>query len=1064
MCKNKEDGKLIATSTVAGVDVPFASHRLCVIDMNTRERFLVDTGADISVLAARNKTQGHSTSAKYQLYAANNTPIRTYGERTLELNLGLRRRFRWTFVVADVKTSILGADFLRSQKLVVDLHRRKLLDQVTDIDIDAIEINNHDPAVYMVNRDHTYHDILMKYPDVLRPMSLKTPPKHSVTHHIETTGPPLFARPRPLPPDKYKAAKLEFEKMIDMGICRPSKSSWASPLHVVTKKDGSLRVCGDYRRLNAVTVPDRYPIPRIQDFTYRLHGKTIFSKLDIKTAYFWIPNRKEDTEKTAIITPFGLFEFSCMTFGLRNSGQTFQRFMHEVLRGLDDHAFCFVDDILVHSTNPETHRKHVEEVLERLSKFGISLNIDKCEFGKKKIQFLGYEVTTEGIKPTEDHIKAIRKYPKPETVQELRRFLGMVNFYRDCLPRQAENQYELNKYLHNCKKNDKTSIQWTPEAEKAFDKCRQSIIDATTLTHPVPNAPLCLLTDASDKSLGGVLQQKVNNIWKPLAFFSKSMSETQRRYSVYDRELLAMYTAVRHMRRLIEGNDITIYTDHKPLSYALTKPPTSGDTPRRERQLHYVSQFCSNIKYIDGSKNQAADALSRIDKIEEIQLSSSIDFEKLAEDQDTDEDLKMMRENHNLRFDNVIFSGVSKTIVCESSTGKIRPYLPTAYRYAAFKAQHDISHPGVRTTRKLMASKYFWPAMNKEVGNWTRACIGCQRAKVQRHVNSPIGEFPDSARFEQIHIDIVGPLPLSNEFRYLVTIIDRCTRWPEAIPVRDITAETVAKAVYEGWIARFGCPLRATTDRGLQFQSSLFTALMTKFGVSHIKTTAYHPSSNGKIERWHRTLKAALMARGVCTRWSDELPTVLLGLRTALCADTNFSPALMTYGSTLRVPSDIFVPAKTNIEDASFVRRLTETMASLVPKHRRATCKQTFVYKDLTTCDYVFVRNDTVRGALKPPYDGPYEILERHDKYFKLQLPLRTSNVSIDRLKPAYILNEDTERAEFKRTAIAPPSPPPCPHQPASSPVHAPPACKPESAKPYVTRSGRVVKKRVRFA
>lgn len=197
-------------------------------------------------------------------------------------------------------------------------------------------------------------------------------------------------------------------------------------------------------------------------------------------------------------------------------------------------------------------------------------------------------MSSKGIKPTQERIQAIVSYPKPQTVQELRRFLGMINFYRNCLPHQAEHQHELNRYLHNSKKNDKTQIQWSQVAEEAFEKCRQSILEATTLTHRIPNAPLYLFTDASKTSIGAVLQQKVD-IWKPLAFFSKTMSETQRRYSVYDRELLAMYTAVKHLRRLIEGSDVTIFTDHKPLTYALTRTPSSSDTPRRERQLHYIS-------------------------------------------------------------------------------------------------------------------------------------------------------------------------------------------------------------------------------------------------------------------------------------------------------------------------------------------------------------------------------------------------------------------------------------------------------------------------------------------
>lgn len=1051
MLQEKETyGKLTPTPTVADVGVPSTSHRLCVYDRNTHERFLVDTGADISVLAATHKKHNNIENP-YKLYAANNSPIKTYGNKTIRLNFGLRRDFTWTFIVADVKTSILGADFLRHYKLLVDLDKKKLVDKVTELSIDALETKINAESIHVVSSDQVYHDILKQYPDVLRPMSLKEPSKHDVIHHIETTGPPLYARARPLPPEKYKAAKAEFERMLEMGICKPSNSPWASPLHVVKKKDGGLRVCGDYRRLNAVTQPDRYPIPRIQDFTYQLHNKKIFSKLDLKMAYYWIPIAKEDAPKTAIITPFGMFEFTCMTFGLRNSSQTFQRFMHQVLRGIEG-CFCFVDDILLCAEDKEQSKQLLHQVLQRLDKYGVTLNIDKCEFEKESITFLGYEVSAEGIKPSQERTQAIATYPKPKTIIELRRFLGMINFYRDCLPRQAEIQIELNKYLHNRKKNDKTPIDWTPQAEEAFEKCRQSISEATILSHPVPGSDLAIMSDASDHSLGAVLQQKIDNHWKPLAFFSKAMSDTQRRYSVYDRELLAMYTAVKHFRRLIEGCDVVIYTDHKPLAYALTRPASSSDTPRRERQLHFISQFCSRISYIKGEENIVADALSRL---EEIQCPTSIDYRQLSIDQENDEELKQLKKQVNLKFGQVSLPGLDKPITCELSTETPRPYLPVTYRYAAYQAQHGLCHPGVRTTRKQISSKFFWPSMNKEVGQWTQACVSCQRAKVNRHVTTTPNQFPPSQRFEHIHIDIVGPLRLSNEYRYCVTIIDRCTKWPEAIPVRDITAEIVAQALYNNWIVRFGCPLRITTDQGRQFESALFNGLMKKFGISRLRTTAYHPQSNGQVERWHRTMKAALMARGATTQWADELPTVLLGLRTALRQDNNLSPALMTYGTTLRIPSDFFIPTESKIEDAELVRRLSHTMTSLTPAPQasHSSC-QPFVYKDLATCTHVFIRNDTVRAPLTPPYDGPYEVLKRYEKYFNIQLPLRTAIVSLDRLKPAYIIQEPTDVTSSAPNISAAPTP--TPHQDTTTSTSA--------SKSYVTRSGRSVKRNVRFS
>lgn len=1018
---------------MAGVGVAKTNNRLCITDLKSRERFLVDTGADLSVLAAKNKQTPIETH--FKLFAANNTPIKTYGEKTLQLNLGLRRNYNWTFIIADVKMSILGADFLKYHRLLVDLHSKRLVDSMTEMSVNTMAIHTtQDTTLYVVEPGHQYQSLLQEFKDVLKPMTPTMQTKHNVKHHIETAGPPLFARPRPLSPTKYKAAKAEFQAMMAMGICQPSKSPWASPMHIVAKKDGNLRVCGDYRRLNSVTLPDRYPIPRLQDFTYQLDGMKIFTKIDLKQAFFWIPIDENDIEKTAITTPFGLFEFRCMPFGLRNAPQTFQRFMHEVLRNLDHCCYCFVDDVLVYSETPEKHEDHLRLVLKRLSDYGIGINLEKCLFGQKKLNFLGYEVTEEGISPTAERIETILNYPKPATIQELRRFLGMVNFYHDCLPNQSETQLDLNKLLHNTKKNDKTPIIWNQRLEDAFNKCRQSISEAVQLTHPVQGAPICIMTDASSSSVGAVLQQKVNDTWKPLSFFSKKLSDTQSRYSTYDRELLAIYMAVKHFRRLIEGNEVVVYTDHKPLTYALTKTERTSDTPKRERQLHFISQFCSKIEYIHGRDNIVADALSRITTID---CSSVIDFNMLAEQQSQDEDLAQLLKQQNLHFIKIPLPGLKKHIYCENSTQCPRPYLPKSFRETAYKALHELSHPGVRTTRKIITEKYFWPAMNKDVSEWTRCCTTCQRAKIHRHTKTPLVQFPESRRFEHIHVDIVGPLPPSEGYRYLVTIIDRCSRWPEAVPVSDITADTVARVIYDTWITRFGCPLRISTDQGRQFESSLFQKLMDKLGISRIRTSAYHPQSNGLVERFHRTLKTAIMARGNKHQWVQEISTVLFGIRTVIHKETNYSPATMIYGTSLRLPADIFTPAKINNEDPLYLRQLTESMAALNDSCARAPVRQqraSYVPKQLSTCTHVFMRIDSAKKSLTPPYEGPYEVIEKYDKYFKIRLPNREPVVSLDRLKPAHMLPASTEE-EMEET-------------------------------PYITRSGRIVKptKTVRFS
>nr|VZI48219.1 unnamed protein product [Spirometra erinaceieuropaei] len=362
------------------------------------------------------------------------------------------------------------------------------------------------------------------------------------------------------------------------------------------------------------------------------------------------------------------------------------------------------------------------------------------------------------------------------------------------------------------------------------------------------------------------------------------------------------------------------------------------------------------------------------------------------------------------------------TILGDVSTPSHRPFVPPSLRRKVFSSLHNLSHPGSRATDKLVSDRFVWPGMHKDLKAWTRACIACQRSKIQRHIKAPIGTFPGpGARFGHVHLDIVDPLPLSNGCSYLLTCVDRFTRWPEAIPLPDSAAPTVVKAFLSRWVAIFGSPSTITTDRGAQFEFNLFQSLLSFLGCTRIRTTAYHPAANVMAERFHRQLKASLRATDDPKNWTDHLPLVLLGICSALKPDIDCSAAELVFGATVRLPGEMISPIPRGaVEDPTNVlHRLRQFMLALSLVPPRSSASPSYLEKDLVTCSHVYVRCDRVRRLLEPPYDGPFRVISRGTKNFRIQRGTCEEVVSVDRLK-----------------AAVPDTPPdePCGPQPSASP------------------------------
>nr|VZI07667.1 unnamed protein product [Spirometra erinaceieuropaei] len=807
-----------------------------VCDTANRRRFLVDSGAQISVVPTIAAAHRFPNPGLH-LQAASCAPIPIFVTLSLTLNFGLRRSFTWVFVIADVPHALLGSDFLAEFDLLVDCRRARLLDRTTRLSVRGLTSFTAPTSLSLLDTatGSPFRRLLLTHPNIINPQFRSGEVQHDV------------------------------------------------------------------------------------DFAGALFCKAVCSKIDLVRAFHQIPVAPEDIPKTACTTPSSLSEFIRMPFDLRNAAQTLQMFINHVFHGLP-FVYAHINDLMVASRNEEEHKEHLALVFDRPDKFGVVIKPSNCVFGVPSLEFLGHPVDSEGLRPLTSKVEAVRNFPPPTSKRQLQRFLGMVSFYR----RFLSNCADLMLPLTNMLSGPKGPLELTGETLTAFERINNSLADVTLLTHLAP----------------------------------KLSSDT--RYSTFGRELLAIYLAVKHFRHFLEGRDFTVFTDHKPLTFPLRSRSVTYNS-REIAHVDYISQSTINIRYIDGTKNEVTDMLSR-PSLSSLQLSHGVDFCALAAEQQRvgcldDESVSA------LQLKDVPLTTGSGNILCDISTPFHHSFVPASTRRAVFQTLNGLSHPGIRSSQKLLAERFIWPGMNKDVKAWTRSCLSCQRNKVQRHNKSPPGTFPSpDARFSHVHLDVIGPLHPSNGFTHLLTCFDRYTRWAEAILLPNTQAETIVKAFVSRWVAVFGAPSTVTTDCGAQFELALFQTLLNVLVYTRIRMTAYHPAANGMVERFHHQLNPALRAVEDPGNWSDNLPLALLGIRAVLKSDVDCSAAEMVFSTILRLPGKMITSTSRGADETpeNLVHRLHQFMRSLFPVPPRTPMTESYVEKDFEFCTHVFVHCDRV--------------------------------------------------------------------------------------------------------
>ena len=1015
-----------------------------VYDANSKAWYLVDSGAAVSILPQKWYTRTTPDRGR-ALQAVNGTRIATYGVRHAQLRLG--HNYNHTFIVADVDEPVLGVGFLADHRL--DLrwldnghcqlyHARK---PAIPLRLGPAPANNLGLAVVtfkqyadeIKSKDSPvtppvppqYQALLDKYPQVTT-VKFNKHPRHNVTHSIDTGDhPPCIAKPRPLMPGtrKYVQGKKTMLEMEDVGIVErvgPGEPMlWSNALHLVNKPNGKMRVCGDYRPLNSKTKLDHFPIPNLRSFAANLRGCKFFSKVDLARAYYLVPLTEESAKKTTLTTPWGAFKFKRLSMGLKNAAQSFQKMMSHILAGVGN-IFCYLDDILIYNSNEQDHIKTIDTLLKRLSDNDLTISLDKCQFAAEELDFLGYRVNGDGIQPIHKKLQAIIDFPEPTRPKELLGFLGALNYYRRSLDKiDGLSPADVLQPLYRAA-TTKTPCKrfvdiWKQEGlQHYYNLAKRMLANACLLTHPDTSAPIALTTDASATSIGGCLEQFVNNRWEPLGFFSKHLKPNEVAWSTFKRELYAIQQALRHFMAEIDGRHVVCYTDHLPIVGAFQNPTALNHDSVAKAHLVEISQWTQDVRYLQGKSNVVADALSRpaagllgTANSQDTAMTSddptfdlagethpiaaidvqTVDLKALAQAQASCPEVASHREGKHPT--GLIMSDVELmpevVVYCDvANPEKPRPLLPPDFRQSIMQLFHNLSHPGKRESIRKIASRFYWPAMKSDIAQYVTDCVPCNRCKSGKIIRPPMVPRPIlQPRLQHVEVDVVGPLPPSEGHTHLLTIVDRTSRWFEALPLTEANAEQCCRQFIRGWVRNFGVPALIDSDNGNTFTAQLWQDVQQQLGTIIKYVPLYSPQAMGGVERQHKDLKqsikTALLQMGDThgSAWMDILPWTLLARRTSHHHDMDGTPAEALMGQNPRLPGDVVPQPSTDKTVTDIIDRMKE-LANKPPIQSRPPQEPVYFPDKAQHATHVYVRRPKSKiKPLSPISDGPFIILER---------------------------------------------------------------------------------------
>ncbi|CAM8987102.1 unnamed protein product [Rhodiola kirilowii] len=732
----------------------------------------------------------------------------------------------------------------------------------------------------------------------------------------------------------------EIQKLLDADVIYPiSDSQWVSPVHVVPKKSGitveedaegnmvttrvknGWRMCIDYRKLNAVTRKDHFPLPFIDQMLDRLAGKPYFCFLDGFSGYNQIPIAPEDQEKTTFTCPFGTFAFRRMSFGLCNAPGTFQRVVTSIFSDMiGEFIEVFMDDFTIHGDTFDACLSNLNTVLERCVSMNLVLNYEKCHFMVTHGIVLGHVVSQKGMEVDEAKIDLITTLPYPSTVRDIQSFLGHAGFYRRFIKDFSKKALPLSTLLQK-----EVPFEFTDACEKAFDNLKKALTSTPIIQTPNWELPFEIMCDASDFAVGAVLGQKIEKKAGVIYYASRTLDPAQRNYSTTEKELLAVVFALEKFRPYLLGAKVIVYSDHAAIRYLMKKKEAK---PRLIRWILLLQEFDVEIRDKKGIENTVADHLSRIVKEEEEgHITESFPDEHLY--------AISTKVPWYAPIANYLVGGTFPPSFTKAQCMKLKhdakqylwddPYLwkigvdqilrrciPDNEIASVINFCHEFAcggHFGPRkTARKILDSGFFWLSIFKDANEKCKKCDKCQRVgNVSARNEMPQVPIFVNDVFDVWGLDFMGPFPVSCGYTYILVAVDYVSKWVEAKATRCDDAKTVIEFLRTNLFCRYGVPKAIISDQGTHFCNRMMAATLKRYHVHHRTSTAYHPQSNGQAEISNREIKGILekMVKPSRKDWSQRLDETLWAYRTAYKTPIGTSPFRLVYGKACHLPVEI---------------------------------------------------------------------------------------------------------------------------------------------------------------